>query len=102
MTACDWLGTGDYNVLLTLSEQEMRALAKHYSVDWSFFTTGPSKHFDDRYFCLASFSRKALALLPFLSLAFGGMYDELPLGDVQTPITVDYSQYCLEEFSFQP
>ena len=101
MTACKWHGAGDYDVLLTLSEQEMRALAEHYRVDWSFFTTAPAKHWDDQYFCFASFSRKALALLPFLSLAFGGMYDEPPVDDVQTPITLDYSEFRLEEFSMQ-
>lgn len=100
MTACDWKGVGDYDVLLTLSEQEMRALADYYKVEWSYFTTGPSKNFDDRYFCFASFSRKALALLPFLSIAYGGMYDEPPMDNANTPIMLDYSEFCLEEFSF--
>lgn len=102
MTACNWNGVGNYDVLITLSEQEMIALAKHYNVDWSFFTTGPSKSFADQYFCFASFSRKTLALLPFLSIAFGGMYDELPMDNVNTPITLDYSEFHLEEFSMQP
>lgn len=75
-------------------------LTNYYRVDWSFFTTGPSKNFDDRYFCFVSFSRKALALLPFLSIAFGGMYDELPMDDTHTPVVLDYSEFCLEEFSF--
>ena len=96
-----WNGVGDYDVLLSLSEQEMRELTKHYGVDWSFFTTGPSKSFDDTYFCFASFSRRKLALLPFLSLAFGGMYDELPIGDEQNPVTLVFSDYSLEEFSFK-
>lgn len=100
MTACNWNGVGDYDVLLTLSEQEMRALAEHYKVDWSFFTTGAAKNFDDQYYCFSSFSRKALALLPFLSLIYGGMYDELPMDNANKPITLDYSEFCLEKFSF--
>ncbi len=39
------------------------------------------------------------ALLPFLSLAFGGMYDELPVGDEEVPAALDYSQFTLEKFS---
>lgn len=100
MTACNWNGVGDYDVLLTLSEKEMRELTDYYKVEWSYFTTGPSKNFDDRYFCFASLSRKALALLPFLSIAYGGMYDELPMDNANTPIILDYSEFYLEEFSF--
>ena len=98
MTANKWNGAGDYDVLLALSEKEMRELADYYKVDWSFFTTGPSKNINGHYYCFASFSRKALSLLPFLSLAFGGMYDEMPVGDEGVPAALDYSQFTLEEF----
>ncbi len=101
MQAIEWRGIGDYDCLLTLSEEEMRDLAARYGVDWSFFTEGPAKSFDDKYFCFVSYSRKALALLPFLSLAFGGMYDELPLGDKAYPVEIDFSGYTMEEFSFK-
>ncbi|MBQ1550011.1 MAG: hypothetical protein IIZ65_06265 [Clostridia bacterium] len=102
MTAYKWNGVGDYDVLLILSEEEMRELADYYRVDWSFFTEeGPSKSFDGNYFCFISFSRRKLALLPFLSLAFGGMYnDESPLGNLQDVERLNYSVYSLEEFSF--
>lgn len=100
MYAQTWTGVGNYDELITLSEEEMRALAGHYNVDWSFFTTGPSKSWEGEYYCFVSHSRNVLALLPFLSLAFGGMYDELPFGDAAKPITIDYSQFRLEEFSF--
>ena len=33
MTANKWNGAGDYDVLLTLSEKEMRELADYYKVD---------------------------------------------------------------------
>ena len=95
-----WNGVGDYDALITLSEQEMKALASHYQVDWSFFETGPAKHWDDAYFCFVNHTRKVLALLPFLSLAFGGMYDELPMGNEKCPIHINYAQYTLEEFVF--
>ncbi len=101
MKANKWSGVGDYDVLLTLSEQEMRKLAQYYHVDWSFFTTGPSKSFDGKFFCFASYSRKKLALLPFLSIAFGGMHDELPIGDAEGPAALDYGDFSLEKFSFR-
>ena len=100
MTACKWNGVGDYDALLRLSEEEMRALADYYHVDWSFFTEGPSKSFNGNYFCFVSFSRRKLALLPRLSLAFGGMYNnESPLGDHQDIEGLNFSIYSLEKFS---
>ena len=100
MVAFDWHGAGDYDLLLRLTGEEMGELTRFYGIGWSFFTTGPRKNFDNEYFCFFSSSRRALALLPFLSLAFGGQYDELPFGDAAKPITIDYSQFRLEEFSF--
>ena len=35
-----------------------------------------------------------------LAVAFGGMYDELPMTGVQRPIRIDYAAYKLETFSF--
>ena len=99
MTAYKWNGVGDYDALLRLSEEEMRVLSDYYHVDWSYFTEGPSKSFNGNYFCFVSFSRRKLALLPFLSLAFGGMYDELPLGDHQDIEGLNFSIYSLEKFS---
>ena len=101
MTSRNWNGVGDYDVFLEFSEQEMKALTDFYNVDWSFFTTGPSKTFDGKYFCFASYSRRKLALLPFLSLAFGGMYDILPLGNECKPEMLDFTEFTLEEFSFR-
>ena len=101
MVALNWTGVGDYDVFIQLSLEEMKELTDYYQVDWSFFTTEPAKNFDNRYFCFASFSRKVLALLPFLSLAFGGMYDELPMEGPERPITLNYSEFRLEEFSME-
>lgn len=101
MTANPWKGVGEYDALLTLSEKEMRALADWYHVDWSYFTEGPARHFDDSYFCLVSYSRKALALIPFLSLVFGGMYTELPFGEEAQAAALDFADYTLEAFSFK-
>ena len=100
MFACTWNGIGDYDAFITLTEQEMRELARSYNVDWSFFTTAPSKSWGDEYYCFVSYTRKALALLPFLSLAFGGMYDELPMGNDREQIQINYAEYTLEEFAF--
>ena len=100
MVSNQWKGPGDYDVLLTLSEKEMRALADWYHVDWAFFTEGPRKSFDDQYFCLVSYSRKALALLPFLSLAFGGIYMELPFEGKAQTVELDFADYTLEALSF--
>ena len=99
MTAHKWNGVGDYDVLLTLSKDEMRALMNYYSIDWSSYMTGPAKSFDGNYYCFASFSRMKLALLPFLSLVFGGMYDELPIGPEQSQTILDFGDYSLEEFA---
>lgn len=100
MFAQTWNGVGDYDALITLSEQEMKELTNYYNVDWSFFTTGPSKSWDDTYYCFVSQTRKALALLPFLSLAFGAMYDEPPMEDDAHPIQIHFAGYTLEEFAF--
>lgn len=78
-SARKWTGVGDYDVIITLSKQEMAFVTEHYGIDWSFFTKLPAKSYDGNYFLFASLSRKALALLPFLSLAFGGMYFNLPM-----------------------
>ena len=100
MIARKWNGVGDYDALLVLSEDEMIMLADHYHVDWSFFTSGPRKNFDDKYFCFVNYSRKVLALLPFLSLVFGGMYDKAPYGEELAPMeAIDYHEYSLEVFS---
>ena len=102
MIAYEWHGVGDYDYFLKLSGNEMRELADHYHVDWSFFTSSPSKTFgEDDYYCFISLSRKALALLPFLSIAYGGMYDELPWSDESIPIEINYADYLLESFSFE-
>ena len=100
MFALSWHGIGDYDALITLSEQEMRELANYYKVDWSFFTTPPAKSWEDAYYCFVSHRRKALALLPFLSLAFGGMYDELPMDEEMEQIQIRYDEYTMEEFQF--
>ena len=100
MIAKQWNGVGDYDVLLTLCEKEMRELADYYQVDWSFFTAPPSKSIDGKYFCFASYSRRKLALLPFLSIVFGGMYDELPMGEKDNSVSLDYAEFALEEFAF--
>lgn len=100
MFAETWNGIGDYDEFITLSEQEMRELTSYYKVDWSFFTTGRSKSWGGKYYCFVNHARKALALLPFLSLAFGGMYDELPMADDAHPMHINYAEYTLEEFAF--
>ena len=99
MNATKWTGVGEYDALLDLSENEMRELADYYKVDWTFFTDGPSRTFEGHYFCFISFSRKALALLPFLSIAFGGMYNgNLLLESESIPVEISYDDYVLEEF----
>ena len=95
-----WNGVGDYDAFITLSEQEMKELASYYQVDWSFFQNGPAKNWEDAYFCFVSHTRKVLALLPFLSLAFGGMYDEPPMDHEKYPIHIHFAEYTLEEFAF--
>lgn len=98
MKAYKWNGIGGYDLFLSLSETEMREIAEYYNVDWSFFNSSNTLGSD--YFCFVSFSRKTLALLPFLSLAFGGMYDELPVGSEEQSPELNLSEYSLEEFRF--
>ena len=90
MVARKWRGIGDYDHFLTLDEGEMRDLCRYYDVDWSFFTKGPAKSMDGQYFCFVNLSRKVFALLPFLSLAFGGMYNTLPMENAPTRVVIDY------------
>lgn len=92
MQASIWNGIGDYDYLLSLNEQEMRTFCAYYHVDWSFFTKTPAKHLEDEYFCFVSLERKAFALLPFLSLAFGGMYTNLPMCSTKKQISIDYGE----------
>lgn len=96
-----WNGVGDYDSLLVLSEEEMRLFADHFQVDWSFFTNGPRKSINGQYFCFVSYSRKVFALLPFLSLAFGGMYNgDSPVEEEHDPIeAINYDDYSLEPFT---
>ena len=122
MVAQRWNGIGDYDHLLTLDEGEMRELCRYYDIDWSFFMKSPAKSMDGQYFCFVSLSRKALALLPFLSLAFGGMYNTLPMGSARTGAVIDYggrvrrgaglvgeneifipaAEFSMEDFRFPP
>ncbi len=111
-----WNGIGDYDFLLTLNEHEMRDLCSFYDVDWAFFSNGPAKHDGDNYYCFISLKRKVFALLPFLSLAFGGMYTNLPMGQATKQVIVEYgsrlrvyndqciliraSEYAMENFMF--
>ena len=90
MVAQRWNGIGDYDHLLTLDEEEMRELCRYYDIDWSFFMKSPAKSMDGQYYCFVSLSRKAFALLPFLSLAFGGMYNTLPMENALTRAVIDY------------
>ena len=90
MKAQKWNGIGDYDYLLTLNEHEMKDLCSFYKVDWSFFTEGPRKNWEDDYFCFISLKRKVFALLPFLSLAFGGMYHNLPVEKTQMHVSINY------------
>ena len=96
-----WNGTGDYDALLILSEDEMRSFADHYQVDWSYFTNGPRKSINGQYFCFVNHTRKAYALLPFLSLAFGGMHNgDSPVEEELVPEErINYDDYSLESFS---
>ena len=96
MVAQTWNGAGDYDLFVTLSEQEARKLADYYGLGES---SWQRSYLGERFFCLVSTSRKALALLPFLSLAFGGMYDELPMGCEEYPVQINYAAYTLETFS---
>lgn len=91
-----WTGPGDYDRFLTLTKKEMVKMSDHYGIDHSSWL---HSSFDDQFYCLASLSRKALALLPFLSIAFGGMYDELPMEGPAQAFCIDYDAYTLEEFS---
>ena len=102
MVSIKWIGVGDYDELIALSEEEMREFADHFNIDWSFFTNGtPNKKLGDHYYCFVNYSRKVLALLPFLALAFGGQYnDEPPFEGEPRTIEIDYDDYSLEEFSW--
>lgn len=103
MTAEHWNGVGDYDYLLTMSENEMRELTDFYKIDWSFFTEGPSKNIGNSYYCFVSVTRNVIALLPFLSLLFGGMYSNLPTENHAQPFKMNYKYFKLEpycDFSF--
>lgn len=98
MTANKWHGVGGYDYFLTLSEPEMRELADHFKIDWSVFTS--SNHFDDSYYCYVSLSRRAIALIPFLAMAFGGQYDESPIGEYIDGFSINYDDYRPEDFNW--
>ena len=74
MYAQTWTGVGNYDELI--------------------------KSWEGEYYCFVSHSRNVLALLPFLSLAFGGMYDEPPMENDAHPIQIHFGDYSLEEFAF--
>ncbi len=103
MYAQKWNGVGGYDLFLTLTEQEMRELTNHYHVDRSYYTDSSKRRsIDDEYYCFVCFSRRAVALIPFLSIAFGGQYnDESPIGETVKDFDLDYSKYKLEEFNFE-
>ena len=101
MITREWNGVGDYDSLLVLSEEEMRLFADHFQVDWSFFTDGPRKSINGQYFCFVNHKRKVYALLPFLSLAFGGMYNEdTSVGEELAADDINYDDFSLEPFSY--
>ena len=99
MTANKWLGVGGYDFFLTLSESEMKELAGHFGIDWS--TVSGENQLDDNYFCYVSLSRKSIAMIPFLAMAFGGQYnDESPIGEYIDGFRINYNDFRLEAFNW--
>lgn len=102
MYAQKWNGVGGYDLFITLNEDEMRELTRYYHVDWEeYIEKSPAKTWGGEYYCFICYARKALALIPFLSIAFGGMYDELPMDPKTQEISLNYDDFRLEEFCFE-
>ena len=101
MYANKWNGVGGYDLIITLNEEEMRKVTDYYRVDWQEYLSGRAKTWGGEYYCFISYARKALALLPFLSVAFGGMYDELPMDPEPQEICLNPDDFRLEEFCFK-
>lgn len=104
MIARKWNGVSDYDVLLALSEEEMRMLTEHYQVDWSFFWRNGNVVFKGRYYCFVNYSRKAIALPPTRNLSnMDKLFDgEYCAGELFPAEAIDYREYYLEQYSHHP
>lgn len=55
---------------------------------------------DEHYFAFVNTKHKIIAPLKTLAYAFGGMYDELPIGVELANVKIDISEYQLEDEKF--
>lgn len=90
-----WRGVGDYQYYVECDYQEIMPMAAHFNLS----ETECIRVFG-RCAYFVSTTRKRIALLPFPSLVYGGMYDELPAGPECSAIELDYDQYLLEPFAW--
>lgn len=55
---------------------------------------------DEHYFAFINTKHKVVAPLKTLAYAFGGMYDELPIGEELANVKIDIGEYRLEDEDF--
>ncbi len=105
MKIVEWNGAGDYDYFVECSEKEVIAVFKENAAQvlqkWETIIHSSALKDLKSYYFFINIERKTIALLPFLALAFGGMYDGYPpYGEVvffRNPIR-KLSNYSFEEF----
>lgn len=75
MKAYRWEGYGDYQYFLVCTGAETVSFVNHLGP-----YAAKAARMDDEFYFLLSTARRAVAPLPHLALAFGGMHDESPIG----------------------
>lgn len=83
---------GDFDVFLVLEEPEMIELSKMFQGKEIKSATFPE---ENKYYYFLNTNKKTITPMPYLSLAFGGMYNGYPPYGKELQIDIDFSNYTL-------
>lgn len=88
----EWLNeaVGDFDLFAAMNQ------AAYDQVLGQFGNAAKTSYLDGKYFFFLNSKRKVITPMPFLALAFGGMYDELPIGERKPEFNPRWEEYSLE------
>lgn len=91
MRLYEWLypEVGDYDLFIVADKREMNSIVSQFG------DTAKTVSIRDEYYYFVNTQRKTISPLPFLALAFGGQYDESPVGKQIFRSSLDLKNYQL-------
>lgn len=88
----EWLNeaVGDFDLFAAMDQAAYDRILERFG------DAAKTSYMDGRYYFFLNSKRKLITPMPFLALAFGGMYDELPIGARKPDFDPRWEDYSLE------